>query len=39
MEQLGFMATPTSVYKDEKGHVRLIEGMPMREDIDKLFEQ
>lgn len=39
MEQLGFMATPTSVYKDEKGHVRLIEGMPMRDDIDKLFEQ
>lgn len=39
MEQLGFMATPTSIYKDEKGHVRLIEGMPMRDDIDKLFEQ
>ena len=39
MEKLGFMATPTSVYKDEKGHVRLIEGMPMRDDIDKLFEQ
>ncbi len=39
MEQLGFMATPTSVYKDEKGHVRLIEGMPMRDDINKLFEQ
>lgn len=39
MEQLGFTATPTSVYKDEKGHVRLIEGMPMRDDINKLFEQ
>ena len=39
MEQLGFMATATSIYKDEKGHVRLIEGMPMRDDIDKLFEQ
>lgn len=39
MEQLGFMATPTSVYKDQKGHVRLIEGMPMRDDINKLFEQ
>lgn len=39
MEQLGFMATPTSIYKDEKGHVRLIEGMPMRDDINKLFEQ
>jgi thiol:disulfide interchange protein DsbG len=39
MEQLGFMATPTSIYKDEKGHVRLIEGMPMRDDIEKLFEQ
>lgn len=37
MEQLGLMATPTSVYKDEKGHVRLIEGMPMRDDITKLF--
>ncbi|MCB2427601.1 thiol:disulfide interchange protein DsbG [Methylophaga pinxianii] len=39
MEQLGFMATPTSIYKDEKGHVRLIEGMPMRDDINKMFEQ
>lgn len=39
MEQLGFMATPTSIYKDEKGHVRLIEGMPLRDDINKLFEQ
>lgn len=38
MEQLGFMATPTSVYKDKQGHVRLIEGMPMRDDIAKLFE-
>jgi thiol:disulfide interchange protein DsbG len=37
MEQLGFMATPTSIYKDEKGHVRLIEGMPMRDDVSKLF--
>lgn len=39
MEQLGFMATPTSIYKDEKGHVRLIEGMPLRDDTNKLFEQ
>jgi len=39
MEQLGFMATPTSIYKDEKGHVRLIEGMPMRDDISKMFGQ
>lgn len=39
MEQLGFMATPTSIYKDEEGHVRLIEGMPMRDDINQLFAQ
>ncbi|ODN68004.1 thiol:disulfide interchange protein DsbG [Methylophaga muralis] len=38
MEQLGLMATPTSVYKDAKGHVRLVEGMPMREDINRMFE-
>lgn len=37
MEQLGLMATPTSVYKDENGHVRLVEGMPMRDDISKMF--
>lgn len=33
------MATPTSIYKDEEGHVRLIEGMPMRDDINQLFAQ
>lgn len=38
MEQLGMMATPTSVYKDAKGHVRLVEGMPMRDDINRMFE-
>lgn len=39
MEQLGFMATPTSVYKDKKGYVQLIEGMPMRDDISKMFDK
>src|SRR5690554_3104061 len=38
MEQLGLMATPTSVYKDKNGYVHLVEGMPMRDDITKMFE-
>ena len=39
MEQLGLMATPTSVYKDQNGHVRLVEGMPMGDEISRMFGQ
>lgn len=37
MEDLHFHATPTSLYKDEKGDVQIIEGLPMKHDMDSMF--
>ncbi len=39
MEELHMHATPTSVYRDNDGEIQVVEGMPVQQEIIRIFEE
>jgi thiol:disulfide interchange protein DsbG len=39
MEALHMHATPTSVYKDNDGEIQIVEGMPVQQELSRIFEE